>query len=89
MRLLLDAQLSPARIGDPLAARGHDVLALDAVRELAGLVDSEVLRLAAEDERILIWSLSNRQHGAIIHAVAEGLAALPDPAAWRGLTLDI
>ncbi|MBV8194400.1 MAG: DUF5615 family PIN-like protein, partial [Candidatus Dormibacteraeota bacterium] len=52
MRLLLDAQLSPAKIAEPLRQRGHDVLALAAERSLEGLDDERVLELAATDGRV-------------------------------------
>ena len=54
MRLLLDANLSARRIGGPLRATGHDVLALSEHVEYEGLDDPEVLLLAAEQGRILI-----------------------------------
>jgi predicted nuclease of predicted toxin-antitoxin system len=54
VRLLLDANLSPARIGDVLAARGHDVLSLARDPVLGALDDPEVLELAAAEERILV-----------------------------------
>lgn len=54
MRILLDAHVSGRRIGDALRAEGHDVLALDEDAELGALPDTDVLRLAASDRRILI-----------------------------------
>ena len=54
MRLLLDHDLSGPRVGARLAARGHDVRALDQEPQRAGLPDDEVLRLAATDGRIVV-----------------------------------
>lgn len=54
MRLLLDANLSPRRIGGPLRAAGHDVLALAEDASLEGMADPVVLELAAGDERVLV-----------------------------------
>jgi predicted nuclease of predicted toxin-antitoxin system len=54
MRLLLDANLSPRKIGEPLRRGGHDVRAIAAERELDGLGDPSVLELAAADGRILV-----------------------------------
>jgi hypothetical protein len=51
---MLDANLSPRRIGGVLRAEGHDVLALSEHPELEGLHDPEVLALAAEQTRILV-----------------------------------
>lgn len=54
MRLLLDADLSPARIGAALAAHGHDVVTLADDPVLRTLPDAEVLALAAREQRILV-----------------------------------
>lgn len=54
MRLLLDHDVSGPQVGSRLAARGHDVRALDQEPSHAGLADDDVLRLAAADERILV-----------------------------------
>ncbi len=54
MRLLLDASLSPHRIGGPLRDAGHDVLALAEDASYEGLADPVVLELAATQERVLI-----------------------------------
>jgi predicted nuclease of predicted toxin-antitoxin system len=54
VRLLLDANLSPRRIGGPLRAAGHDVLALAEDASLEGLGDPLVLELPAAHERLLI-----------------------------------
>jgi predicted nuclease of predicted toxin-antitoxin system len=79
MRLLLDAHLSARRIGEPLSERGHDVRAVAAEAELDGLADEAVLRLAADDRRILVtrnsrdfapicrrWAESQRLHSGVI-----------------------
>ena len=54
LRLLLDANLSPKRIGSVLQKRGHDVLSLAADTALGALDDPQVLELAAEQGRILV-----------------------------------
>lgn len=51
---MLDADLSPKRIGRPLQASGHDVRSLAEEPALEGLDDPDVLALAAAEERILI-----------------------------------
>jgi hypothetical protein len=79
MRLLLDANLSPRRIGGPLRERGHDVLALAESSEYEGLDDPEVLALATSEERIVVtrnsrdfapilreWAESGRGHAGCI-----------------------
>jgi predicted nuclease of predicted toxin-antitoxin system len=79
LRLLLDANLSPRRIGDPLRAAGHDVLALAAHTSFEGLADPQVLELATTQERILVtrnsrdfaplarqWAEAQRTHAGII-----------------------
>jgi Domain of unknown function (DUF5615) len=79
VRVLLDANLSPGRVGDPLRERGHNVRALAAELELEGLDDEPVLELATLDERILItrnsrdfapltrrWSEAGREHAGVI-----------------------
>jgi predicted nuclease of predicted toxin-antitoxin system len=79
VRLLLDANLSPRRIGGPLRAAGHDVLALAQDSSLEGLHDPVVLELAATEERVLItcnsrdfaplarqWAEAQRTHAGLI-----------------------
>lgn len=79
MRLLLDANLSPKRIGSPLEKRGHDVLSLASDAALGALDDPEVLELAAEQDRILVtrnsrdfapllreWAEADRHHAGCI-----------------------
>ncbi|MEW6154557.1 MAG: DUF5615 family PIN-like protein [Actinomycetota bacterium] len=79
MRLLLDGNLSPKRIGSALAKRGHDVLSLASDAALGALDDPQVLELAAEQHRILVtrnsrdfapilreWAESGRHHAGCI-----------------------
>lgn len=79
MRLLLDANLSPKRIGAALEKRGHDVLSLASDAALGALDDPQVLQLAAEQRRILVtrnsrdfapllreWSEEGRHHSGCI-----------------------
>lgn len=79
MRLLLDANLSPKRIGSALVKRGHDVLSLASDAALGGLDDPQVLQMAADQGRILVtrnsrdfapllrqWSEEGRHHSGCI-----------------------
>lgn len=79
MRLLLDANLSPQRIGGPLRDTGHDVLALAEDARPEGLADPVVLELAATQQRVLItrnsrdfaplareWAEAQRTHAGMI-----------------------
>ena len=79
MRLLLDANLSPKRIGAPLEKRGHDVLSLASDAALGALDDPQVLEVAAEQGRILVtrnsrdfapllreWAEADRHHAGCI-----------------------
>lgn len=79
MRLLLDANLSPKRIGAPLGTRGHEVLSLASDASLGALDDPEVLVLAAREARILVtrnsrdfapllreWAEADRHHAGCI-----------------------
>lgn len=79
MRLLLDANLSPKRIGAVLERRGHDVLSLASDATLGALADPQVLELAAEQRRILVtrnsrdfapllreWAEADRHHSGCI-----------------------
>jgi len=52
--LLLDANLSPKRVGFALRKREHDVLSLASDPTLGALDDREVLALAAEQSPILV-----------------------------------
>lgn len=70
MRLLLDANLSPKRIGAALAERGHDVVSLAADVDLGALDDPRVLALAAEQGRILL-TRNSRDFAPILREWAE------------------
>jgi hypothetical protein len=75
----MDANLSPKRIGGPLAKRGHDVLSLASDAALGALDDPQVLELAAEQARVLVtrnardfapllrqWAEADRHHAGCI-----------------------
>ena len=79
MRLLLDANLSPQRIGSVLQKRGHDALSLAANPAFDALDDLQVLEMAAEQDRILVtrnsrdfapllreWAEAGRHHAGCI-----------------------
>jgi predicted nuclease of predicted toxin-antitoxin system len=79
LRLLLDVNLSPKRIGSALEKRGHDVLSLASDPALGALDDPQVLELAAEQSRLLVtrnardfaplarvWAEAGRQHAGCI-----------------------
>jgi hypothetical protein len=79
VRLLLDANLSPQRIGGPLRDGGHDVLTLAENASYEGLADPLVLELAASQQRILVtrnsrdfaplarhWAEAQRTHAGMI-----------------------
>jgi len=79
LRLLLDANLSPRGVAVPLRRKGHDVLALAEDAAFDGLPDSQVLALAASEQRILItrngrdfaplareWAEAQRAHAGLI-----------------------
>jgi predicted nuclease of predicted toxin-antitoxin system len=79
LRLLLDANLSSKRVGEPLRLRAHDVRAIADEPELDGLDDELVLELASQDERILVtrnsrdfapisrsWAEAGREHAGVI-----------------------
>jgi hypothetical protein len=79
VRLLLDAQVSGARVGRRLEAAGHNVRALDQQPELEGLDDDAVLALAAHERRILVthnvadfpsilreWAEAGRSHAGVL-----------------------
>lgn len=70
MRLLLDANLSPKGIGEPLRDAGHDVRALAAEPALEGLDDPDVLALAADERRILV-TRNSRDFAPILREWAE------------------
>lgn len=79
MRLILDANLSPKRIGSVLGRANHDVLSIASDPVLGALDDVQVLELAAEQNRILVtrnsrdfapllreWSEAGRHHPGCI-----------------------
>ncbi|MGH7745794.1 MAG: DUF5615 family PIN-like protein [Candidatus Dormibacteria bacterium] len=79
LRLLLDANLSPKRIGSVLERDGHDVLSLASDTALGALDDPQVLELAAEQGRVLVtrnsrdfapllreWNEAGRHHAGCI-----------------------
>lgn len=79
MRLLLDANLSPRRVGSALEKRGHDVLSLASDATLGALDDPQVLELAAREDRIVVtrnsrdfapllreWAEADRHHAGCI-----------------------
>ncbi len=53
-RLLLDAHISGRVVGRTLSEAGHDVRAIDSEKELEGLEDSDVLKLAISEGRVLV-----------------------------------
>ena len=71
MRLLLDANLSPKRVGRRLEGRGHDALSLADDTALGVLADPEVLSLAAEEQRILV-TRNSRDFVPLLREWAEG-----------------
>lgn len=70
MRLLLDANLSPRGVGEPLRAAGHDVRSLAAEQALEGLDDPDVMSLAASEGRILV-TRNSRDFAPILREWAE------------------
>lgn len=70
MRLLLDVHLSPRRIGEPLSAAGHDVVALALDPVLSALDDADVMTLAAESKRLLV-TRNSRDFSPLIRQWAE------------------
>ena len=79
MKLVLDAHLSRSRIGDPLQALGHDVLAIATDVRLRRLPDRSLLRFAQEEKRILVtcdgvhfdllareWASTGREHSGLV-----------------------
>jgi len=78
LRILLDANLSPKRIGDQLRQRGHDVHTVADDSDLEGLADEPLLELATQEERILVtrnsrdfaplcrhWAEAGRDHAGV------------------------
>jgi hypothetical protein len=79
VRLLLDAHLSPGRIGEPLRALGHDVLALAEEPALRSLSDPAILELAHAEQRVTVtcdaahfavlaraWASSGHEHAGLV-----------------------
>jgi hypothetical protein len=79
VRLLLDANLSPRRVGSALEKRGHDVLSMASDAALGALDDPQVLELAAREDRIVVtrnsrdfapllreWAEADRHHAGCI-----------------------
>jgi predicted nuclease of predicted toxin-antitoxin system len=79
VRILLHANLSPRRIGNPLRQRGHDVHTVADDADLEGVADESLLELATQEERILVtrnsrdfapicrtWAGAGREHGGVI-----------------------
>jgi predicted nuclease of predicted toxin-antitoxin system len=70
VRLVLDANLSPKRIGSALAKDGHDILSLASDPALGALDDPQVLELAAQQERILV-TRNSRDFGPLLRERSE------------------
>jgi predicted nuclease of predicted toxin-antitoxin system len=79
VRILLDEQLSPSRVGAPLPLFGHDVECVAASQALAGLDDVDVLSHAASSGRVLVtrnardfvpiardWAETGRRHAGLL-----------------------
>lgn len=79
MRILLDEQLSPRYVAEPLAARGHDVVCIAGDPALESSTDNAVLAFAAESGRILVtrnsrdfaplarvWAARGRNHAGVL-----------------------
>jgi len=71
VRLLLDANLSPKRIGGPLSKRGHDVICLASDPTLGALDDPQVLELGASEHRVLV-TRNSRDFAPLLREWAEG-----------------
>lgn len=71
MRVLLDAQLSPRRIGSALERRGHDVLSLASDVVLGALDDPQVLACAAEEEERILVTRNSRDFAPLLREWAE------------------
>ncbi|HEY8684415.1 MAG TPA: DUF5615 family PIN-like protein [Chloroflexota bacterium] len=54
MRVLLDVHVSGRKVARRLRELGHDVLAVDEDRDLDGVDDEELLKLAEQEHRILV-----------------------------------
>lgn len=85
MRLLLDEQYSP-EIAEQLSRRGYDVVAVKGNRELEGMADEPLLRVATEQGRALLtnnvsdfaplsraWVSRGEQHMGLIFTSDESM----------------
>jgi len=76
---MFDAHLSPTRIGEPLRALGHDVLALASDVRLARFPDRAIVHFANEERRVIVtcdgahfdllareWASTPRDHAGLI-----------------------
>jgi len=54
IRFLLDAHISGRVVGRALREDGHDVYAIDSVKELESMPDPEVLELATSEGRVVV-----------------------------------
>lgn len=70
MRLLLDANLSPKRVGSVLEKAGHDVLSLASDPALGALDDPQVLQFAADEDGILV-TRNSRDFAPLLRTWAE------------------
>lgn len=98
MRILLDEHISPRRVGEPLRAAGHDVLAASAHPGLEAVADEPLLAFAAADGRVLVtrnvryfhrilaeWGGSGRSHAGCV--LVQGIDSSQHGALLRGLEL--
>lgn len=74
MRLLLDADLPPKRIGSSLNKGGHDVVSLTADPALGAFDDPQVLELASQQDRILV-TRNSRNFAPLAAGVGRTLSA--------------
>lgn len=94
MRILLDGQLSPARVGSRLERLGHDVLCAAADESFRGSTDADLLEVAALTGRVLVtrnardfvpltrdWADTGRPHAGVLvvwSRTADEFGSLPD-----------
>lgn len=105
MRLLLDANLSPKRIGSVPEKDGHDVLRLASDAGLGARDHPQVLVLAAEQDRIVVtrnsrdfapllrqWSEAGRHHAGCTLIWTFGhheFGAIINGEEWRDLAIAV